>query len=46
MAKYMALEQSNENSRSMQARKSHSKERTLAIVERAQALISDDRCEN
>jgi len=44
MAKYMALEQSNEDS-SMPARKSHSKERsarTLGIVERAQALISNE----
>ena len=44
MVKYTALEQSNEDS-SMPARKSHSKERTArtpAVVERAQALISDD----
>jgi len=39
----MALEQSNEDS-SMPARTSHSKEhsRIPAVVERAQALISDD----
>jgi len=44
VAKYMALEQSNEGS-SMPARKSHSKERiarTPAVIERAQALILDD----
>ncbi|EGI60876.1 hypothetical protein G5I_10892 [Acromyrmex echinatior] len=44
VAKYMALEQSNEGS-SMPARKSHSKERTAripAVVERAQTLISND----
>jgi len=43
VAKYMALEQSNEDS-SMPARKSHSKEhsRIPAVVERTQALISDD----
>jgi len=43
-AKYMALKQSNEGS-SMPARKSHSKEctaRTPGVVERVQALISDD----
>jgi len=45
VAKYMALEQSNEDC--MPARKSHSKERiarTPAIIERAQMLISDDDC--
>ena len=44
VAKYTALEQSNEDS-SMPVRKSHSKERiarTSAVVERTQALISDD----
>jgi len=44
VAKYSALEQSNEDS-NMSARKSHSKKRTTrtpAVVERAQALISDD----
>jgi len=44
VAKYTALEKSNEGS-STPARKSHSKERTArtpAIIERAQALISDD----
>ena len=44
MTKYTALEQSNEDF-SMLARKSHSKERTtrtFAIVERTQALISDN----
>jgi len=44
VAKYCASEQSNESS-SMPARKSHSKERTariLAMVERIQALISED----
>ncbi|KYM76146.1 hypothetical protein ALC53_13463, partial [Atta colombica] len=44
VTKYTALEQSNKDS-SMSARKSHSKERTMttpAIVERAQALISND----
>jgi len=43
-ATYMALKQSNEGS-SMPARKSHSKEctaRTPGVVERVQALISDD----
>jgi len=43
VAKYTTLEQSNEGS-SMPARKSHSKEciaKTSAVVERAQALISD-----
>jgi len=44
VAKYMALEQSNEDSR-IPARKSHSKERTAripAVVEKVQALILDD----
>ena len=44
VAKYTILEQSNESS-NMSARKSHSKERTtktLAIVKKAQALISDN----
>jgi len=44
VVKYTALEQSNEDS-SMPARKSHSKERIAripAVVERTQALISDD----
>jgi len=44
LAKYTALEQSNEDS-SIPARKSHSKKRTArtpAVVERVQALISDD----
>jgi len=44
VAKYSASEQSNESS-STQARKSHSKERTArtpAVVERIQALISED----
>jgi len=42
VAKYTALEQSNEDS---SQRGSHSKERTariLAVIERAQALISDN----
>jgi len=44
VAKYTALEQFNEGF-NMPARKNHSKERTAripAVVERAQALISDD----
>ena len=45
MAKYTALEQSNENS-NMPGRKSHSKKRTAwtpsVLVERTQVLISDD----
>jgi len=43
MAKHSASEQSNESS-SMPAKKSHSKEcaRTPAVVERIQALISED----
>jgi len=42
VAKYTALKQSNEGS-SMPTKKSHSKERTrIPVVERAQALISDD----
>jgi len=44
VAKYSASEQSNENS-STPARKSHLKERTVrtpAVVERTQALISED----
>ena len=42
MAKYTALEQSNEGS-SMPTRKSHSKKCTrIPVVERTQALISDD----
>jgi len=42
VAKYTALEQSNDDS-SMPARKSHSKKRIMRIpVERVQALISDD----
>jgi len=44
VTKYSASEQSNESS-STPARKSHSKERTtrtLAVVERIQALISED----
>jgi len=43
VVKYMALEQSNESS-SLPARNSYSKERIarIAVVEKAQALISDD----
>jgi len=44
IAKYTALEQSNEGS-STPARKSHSKKRTArtpAVIEKTQALISDD----
>jgi len=45
VAKYTALEQSNENS-NMPGRKSHSKKRTArtpsVLVERTQVLISDD----